>query len=213
MLQTIYLNRMNNFFRFCVFGVISIIPRITSARVFTLEQILSSLKDPIPALAKTDDRQAPFQAALQTKYYSCSGRDPDGHSSAGINPGGLNGGKQRLFLPRQLAPPLLLLHHPSMMHLKQQLLYNSPAMKNSIEQDSAFKQRPALISEALPLWNQRQSPIVKVHYGLRQSVAEAGYRELPLTPEPINAYDNSPIINRRNALIDPERLNADDLKG
>jgi hypothetical protein len=213
MLQTIYLNRMNKFFRFCVFGVISIRPRITSARVFTLEQILSSLKNPIPALAKTDDRQAPFQAVLQTRYYSYSEREPGGDSSAGINPGGLNGGKQRLFLPRQLVPPFSLLHHPPMMHLKQQLLYNPPAMKKGIEQDSAFKQRQAPLSEALPLWNQRQSPIVKVHYGLCQSGAEAGYRELPLAQEPINAYDSNLIISRHNALIDQERLNADDLKG
>jgi hypothetical protein len=200
---------MNNFFRFCVFGVILIIPRIISARVFTLEQILSSLKDHISAPARTDVRQAPFQAVLQTRYYPYSEREIDG----GSGPVALNGGQQPLFLPRHRVQQFLLLHHQAKQHVEQQLLYPPPAMKNGVEQDSALKQWQAPISQALPMWNQRQSPIVKVYYGLRQSVVVAWQRKLLLVRELINAYYSYLISKQQNPLINLERLNADDLKG
>ena len=57
---------MNIFFRFCVFEVLSIISQIITAQVFTLEQILSSLKGHHSTLTNADPRQASFQVARKT---------------------------------------------------------------------------------------------------------------------------------------------------
>lgn len=213
LLQTIYLNRMNIFFRFCMSGVIWIMPRIRSAQVFTLEQILSSLKVHFPALARANVRQAPIQTVLQTGFHPCFEEEIDGSSLAGINSSALNGGKQLQILLRHWALPFLLLQHPPIQNLGQQVRYTPPAMKNDVEKESALLQWQTCKSPALPLWSQRQCAIANVRYGLRQSGVVACQLELLLVREFINAYDSYLISKRLNALINLERLIADDLKG
>jgi hypothetical protein len=104
LLKTINLNRMNNFFRFYMFGVLSIMPQITTAQVLTPEQILCLLKDHNPTLARADERQASLQTA---KAHPNPEREIDGGSSTGIGQGTLNGGNQLLFLSQPLELPFV----------------------------------------------------------------------------------------------------------
>jgi hypothetical protein len=57
---------MNNFFRFCVFRGLLIIHLLTTAKIVTLEQILSLLKRHNPSLAGTDGWQVSFSMPVST---------------------------------------------------------------------------------------------------------------------------------------------------
>jgi len=99
---------MTKFLRFWGCGLLLLAPPLTTAQTFTLDQILSLLKDHNPMLQKADARQVEMQAALQTaKAYPNPELEIGGGSSTGIGQGALNGSNQQLFMAQPLDLPFV----------------------------------------------------------------------------------------------------------